>query len=186
MSVRRVVTGVDDSGRSVFVDDEQVEPITVGLMPGLEFQPLWGSDQPVVLPTDGTPADAPAYFPPAGGFRFGLVSIPPEGERREGPAPGNPGPEASPTMEEVERKLPGLLGHMEPDHPGMHTTDTVDFDVVLSGDIYLELDDGAEVHLQTGDCIVQNGTRHGWHNRASQPCVLAVTTIGASRGVPEA
>jgi len=173
MSVRRVVTGVDGNGKSIFVGDEQVEPVTVGLMPGLEFQPLWGSDQLVALPTDGTPADAPAYFPPAGGFRFGFVSIPPEGERPAGA--GNP------TMEEVEQKLPGLLGHMEPDHPGMHTTDTVDFDVVLSGDIFVELDDGAEVHLQTGDCLVQNGTRHSWHNRSSQPCILAVTLIGASR-----
>jgi mannose-6-phosphate isomerase-like protein (cupin superfamily) len=183
MSVRRVVTGVDRSGKSVFAADEQVEPVTVGLMPGLEFHPIWGADQLVVLPSDGTPPDAPAYFPPADGFRFGFVSIPPEGERPEGSAPGNPAPEASPTMEEVEEKLPGLLGHMEPDHPGMHTTDTVDFGVVLSGDIFVELDDGAEAHLQAGDCIVQNGTRHSWHNRSSQPCVLAVTTIGASRGV---
>ena len=176
MSVRRVVTGVDRSGKSVFAADEQVEPVTVGLMPGLAFHPMWGSDQLVVLPTDGTPPDAPAYFPPAGGFRFGFVSIPPEGERPEGSG-------SSPTMEEVEEKLPGLLGHMEPDHPGMHTTDTVDFDVVLSGDIWLELDDGAEVHLEAGDCIVQNGTRHSWHNRSSQPCVLAVSLVGASRGV---
>jgi mannose-6-phosphate isomerase-like protein (cupin superfamily) len=178
MSVRRVVTGVDGSGKSVFVGDEQVDPVTVGLMPGLEFQPLWGSDRLVALPTDGTPPDASAYFPPAGGFRFGFVSIPPEDSGAT--------PDASAGPEEIERKLPGLLGHMEPDHPGMHTTDTVDFDVVLSGDIYVELDDGAEVHLQTGDCIVQNGTRHSWHNRSSQPCVLAVTLVGARRGEPDA
>ena len=56
----------------------------------------------------------------------------------------------------------------------MHTTDTVDFDVVVSGEIWLELDDGAEVKLEAGDCVVQNGTRHSWHNRSSEPCVLAV------------
>jgi mannose-6-phosphate isomerase-like protein (cupin superfamily) len=176
MSVRRVVTGVDGSGKSVFAGDEQVEPVTVGLMPGLEFHPMWGSDRLVALPTDGTRPDAPAYFPPAGGFRFGFVSIPPEGTGAT--------PDAGAGPEEIERKLPGLLAHMEPDHPGMHTTDTVDFDVVLSGDIWLELDDGAEVHLQTGDCVVQNGTRHSWHNRSSQPCVLAVAIVGATQDVP--
>ena len=64
-------------------------------------------------------------------------------------------------------KLPGLIDVLEPNHPGMHTTDTVDFDIVISGEVYLELDDGEEVLLKAGDCVVQNGTRHAWHNRAS-------------------
>jgi len=70
---------------------------------------------------------------------------------------------------------------LEPDHPGMHTTDTVDYDVVLSGEVWLELDDGAEVHLKPGDCVVQNGTRHAWHNKTDQPCTLAVVLVGARR-----
>lgn len=177
MNVRRVVTGTDRAGKSVFARDERVAPTTVGLMPGLEFLPLWGADDQVVLPTDGSQPDAAAYFPPAGGFRFGMVSIPPEGSGAT--------PDATAGPDEIERKLPGLLSHMEPAHPGMHTTDTVDFDVVMSGEVFVELDDGAEVHLKAGDCIIQNGTRHAWHNRSSEPCVLAVTTIGASRGVPD-
>ena len=68
-----------------------------------------------------------------------------------------------------------------PNNPGMHTTDTVDFDAILSGEVYLELDDGAEVLLKAGDCAVQNGTRHVWHNRSSQNCVIAVTLVGAER-----
>jgi mannose-6-phosphate isomerase-like protein (cupin superfamily) len=178
MTVRRVVTGTDRGGKSRFVGDEELEPVTVGLMPGLEFHPVWGADEQVVLPTDGTQPDARAYFPPAGGFRFGYVSIPPEGSGAT--------PDAGAGPDEIEQKLPGLLAHMEPDHPGMHTTDTIDFDVVASGEIYLELDDGAEVHLKTGDCVIQNGTRHAWHNRASEPCVLAVAIVGAGRGVPDA
>ena len=54
---------------------------------------------------------------------------------------------------------------LELDHPGMHTTDTVDFDVNVSGEVYLELDDGDEVLLKAGDCVIQNGT--SWHNRSS-------------------
>jgi len=63
---------------------------------------------------------------------------------------------------------------LEPMHPGMHTTDTVDFDVVLSGEVYLQLDDGAEVLLKAGDCVIQNGTRHAWQNRSPKDCVIAV------------
>ena len=51
----------------------------------------------------------------------------------------------------------------------MHTTDTVDIDVVISGEVDLELDDGSEVHLRPGDCVIQNGTRHAWRNRTSEP-----------------
>ena len=50
----------------------------------------------------------------------------------------------------------------------MHTTQTVDLDLVLEGEIWLELDDGEEVLLGPGDCVIQNGTRHAWHNRSSR------------------
>jgi quercetin dioxygenase-like cupin family protein len=81
----------------------------------------------------------------------------------------------------MEEKLPGFLGHLEPDNPGMHTTDTVDFEVVLSGEVVLELDDGAEKVLRPGDAVVQNGTRHRWGNRGTEPAVLALVLIGAHR-----
>jgi quercetin dioxygenase-like cupin family protein len=82
---------------------------------------------------------------------------------------------------ELHQKLPGLAEVLEPDDSGMHTTDTVDFDVVISGEIYLEQDDGSEVLLKAGDCVVQNGTRHAWRNRSAANCVVAVTLLGASR-----
>jgi len=175
MSVRLVVTGTNDAAKSVFVSDEAAAPITVDLMPGLEFQMLWGADAPVALPTDGTRPEARTYFPPLAGFRFGLVTIPPESST--GPLTVDP----AQGIAEVEEKLPGLLAHMEPDQPGMHTTDTVDFEVVLAGEIFLELDDGAEVHLKPGDCVIQNGTRHAWRNRSSEPCTFAVSIVGARR-----
>jgi len=173
---RRVVTGTDQNGKAVIASHEEIDPVTVSLMPGLEFRPAWGADDTVALPSDGASPRAPAYFPPERGFRFGFVTIPPESA-----ASAAPPDDLAQAMAEVEKKLPGLLGHMEPDHPGMHTTDTIDFDVVLSGEIWLELDDGAEVKLETGDCVVQNGTRHAWHNRSSEPCVLAVALVGARR-----
>ena len=70
---------------------------------------------------------------------------------------------------------------MEPGNPGMHTTNTVDFEFVISGEIWLELDDGREVHLKAGDTVVQNGTRHAWRNKLDEPCRLVVCLIGAHR-----
>jgi quercetin dioxygenase-like cupin family protein len=65
------------------------------------------------------------------------------------------------------------------DAPGMHTTATVDFEVVLSGSATLELDDGAMVTLHAGDTVVQNGTRHRWANPGDVPVVIAVFLVGA-------
>ncbi len=174
MDVRRVVTGHDASGKAVFVSDEQVPPIVPSLLPGNEFHRLWGADAPVHFPDDGSRPEAPQYFPPVGGFRFGLFTIPPDG------GAGAPeGLDIGQALVELEELLPGLAGHMEPDNPGMHTTATVDFEVVLSGSCTLELDDGATVDVHPGDTVVQNGTRHKWSNKGTEPCVLAVVLIGA-------
>ena len=175
MKVRRVVTGQVDGGRSVFVSDEMVEPVTVSLMPGAEFHRLWGADDTPKLPTDGTPPSQHAYFPPPNGFRWGFFTLPPATDSLLGEI------DFDAALKEFEEKLPGMAGHMEPDAPGMHTTDTVDFEVVLSGEVVLELDDGAEVTLKQGDTVVQNGTRHAWHNRGDVPAVIAVGIIGAVR-----
>jgi mannose-6-phosphate isomerase-like protein (cupin superfamily) len=173
--VRRVVTGHAPDGKSVFVSDQEVEPITVGLLPGAEFHRLWGSDETVTLPTDGTHPHAPGYFPPANGFRFGLFTLGPDRETIPEDL------DVGAALAELGQKLPGLADVMEPDHPGMHTTDTVDIDVVLSGEVWLELDDGEQVQLHAGDCVIQNGTCHALHNRSSEPVSIFVAIVGAQR-----
>jgi mannose-6-phosphate isomerase-like protein (cupin superfamily) len=178
MRIRRVVTGQTAAGKSVFVGDEQVEPTTLQLLPGAEFHEMWGADEAVTLPTDGARPPAPRYFPPAGGFRFLFFTLGPD----DVTTPADLDIPAA--LRELGEKLPGLGEAMEPASPGMHTTDTVDFDVVISGEVWLELDDGAEVQLGPGDCVVQNGTRHRWHNRTSQPCVIAVALLGKTRMAP--
>jgi quercetin dioxygenase-like cupin family protein len=70
---------------------------------------------------------------------------------------------------------------MDPSDPGMHTTDTIDLEVVLTGRVVLELDDGAEKEMGPGDIIIQNGTRHRWHNRQDETAVMAAILIGAHR-----
>jgi quercetin dioxygenase-like cupin family protein len=61
----------------------------------------------------------------------------------------------------------------------LHRSDTVDFGVVLSGEVWLEVEGGAETLLRAGDTVVQCGARHAWHNRSAEPCVMAFAIVGA-------
>jgi mannose-6-phosphate isomerase-like protein (cupin superfamily) len=174
MEVRRVVTGHDDAGKAVFASDERVAPVAPALLPGSEFHRLWGGDEAPRFPDDGSMPEHSSYFPPVGGFRFGFFTIPPDG------GAGVPaGLDVEAALAELAQELPGLAEHMEPDDPGMHTTATIDFEVVLEGEVTLELDDGATVTLSPGDTVVQNGTRHRWSNRGDVPARLAVFICGA-------
>lgn len=170
MNVRCVITGRDESGTSVLARDQSVPP--KGAL-GFEFHRLWGSDEQAVLPGDGR-ADVPRmYFPTGAGYRFGYFTIPSHSDSIS--------PQQFMTaLPQLQENVPGLVDVLE-GTTGMHTTQTVDFDVVVSGEVWLEVDGGKEVLLKAGDCVVQNGTRHAWHNRSGQPCTLAVTLLAARR-----
>ena len=175
MRVRRVATGHTVDGRSVVVSDDEVEPIGIDLLPGYEFHRLWGGEAPVRVPGGGTPDTSIPYFPGVGGFRFGLFTVPPDTTVVDDDL------DVMGALVQMEEALPGMAGHMEIDNPGMHTTDSVDYEFVVSGRIVLELDDGVEVELGPGDTVVQNGTRHAWRNRFDEPCVMVVVLVGAER-----
>ncbi|MGC1420690.1 MAG: cupin domain-containing protein [Acidimicrobiales bacterium] len=150
-------------------------PISVAIFPGTEFHRLWASEDKVVLPVDGTAPSPMAYFPSSNGFRFGIFTVPPNSTSR---APKDL--DIGVALAELEEKLPGLWEHLESDHPGMHTTATVDYGIVLSGEAILELDNQQKVTLRPGDTYIQNGTRHRWSNKGEIPAVIAVTLIGAT------
>ena len=175
MDIHCVVTGQNKSGKSLIMRNTPIKPVCLALFPGYEFHRIWGSDSIPELPSDGTPPPQPRYFPPKSGFRFGFFTIPPDTTTRVDQI------NTASALEEIQQKLPGMIEVLEPDHPGMHTTDTVDFDVIISGEVYLELDDRVEVLLKAGDCVIQNGTRHAWHNRSSDRCVIAFSLVGAER-----
>jgi quercetin dioxygenase-like cupin family protein len=63
--------------------------------------------------------------------------------------------------------------------PRNHRTDSIDYAVVMSGEIDMELDDGKSVHLKAGDVLVQRGTIHNWVNKGTAPCVIAFTLVAA-------
>jgi hypothetical protein len=69
-------------------------------------------------------------------------------------------------------RLRGLADHFEKEDPAMHQTNTVDYSVVYDGEIWLELDDAMTIHLQRGDVVVQNGTRHAWRNKGAKPVTM--------------
>src|SRR3546814_12773270 len=77
MDARRVVTGHDSDGKAVFASDEAVAPVAPVLMPGSEFHRLWGGDEAPRFPDAGDQPAAGSYFPPVGGFPFGLFTRPP-------------------------------------------------------------------------------------------------------------
>lgn len=170
--MRRVVTGHSPDGRATIVSDTELDVITISRA---EFHKIWWADKTPTFPDDGSPPPYSTYFPPVGGFRFVTFTWPPESvEQLENI-------NLDVFLEKLEESMPGAAKYMEKDSPGMHTTDTIDLEYIISGEIWLELDDGKEVHLRAGDTVIQNGTRHAWHNRSSEPCHMVICMIGAHR-----
>ena len=158
--MRRVVTGHTDDGRAVVVSDGEVDRIPLGDS-GTATSLIWGREDPGQFPDDGSQPSMSTIFPPPGGSSIAVMEL----------APG------SDEFHEFVRTA--LAPHADPDEPGMHRTATMDYDIVLDGTMGLELDDGVEVTLNAGDVVVQNGTRHRWHNRGETTARLLAVTIGA-------
>lgn len=175
-AMRVVATGTAADGSDIVASDAVLPEMMVALMPGAGFVGLWGSDTATALPNAGARPAAPGWFPPATGYRVEAITLPPDSTH----PPANLDMPAA--MAEIERKLPGLIGHMDPKHPGMHRTDTVDFNYVVSGRCVVELASGAKIELGPGDSLVMNGARHAWHVPYPEPCRLLTFSVGASRG----
>ena len=158
MGVRRVVTGHNPEGVAIVVSDEEVTSMPVG-DGGSSTTLLWGRDHIAQFPDDGALPAFKAPFPPPSGSRLAVWELAPH------------------TDEFHTFVRDALAPWADSENPGMHRTPTVDYNTVLSGTVGLELDDGLEVTLRPGDVVVQNGTRHRWHNRGDAVArVLSVTT----------
>ena len=83
------------------------------------------------------------------------------------------------TVANAEATFPGLIGIFEPDAPGFHTTVSVDYDYIISGELWLEVDGGEDVRLPAGTVVIQNGGRHAWRNRSNEPALMLSVLIGA-------
>lgn len=179
---KRALTGRDAAaGKSVFkAFDVTSKVVEIDSNPGLTFYELYMTEGvPALTGLEPDPMLAGTKaFPGPGGTLFRLISYP--AKRPEGYKPP-PGVTFESGLKELSDKVPGMGDHFDRSAPGMHTTDTIDYGVVVRGEMTLELDDGKMIHLRQGDCIVQNGTRHRWRNPLPEPCLMAFVSVGGKR-----
>lgn len=173
MSIRRVVVA-KQGGKSRVVSDENNLSNSFKAVPGFDPIVLWGTSSAPSLKPDNR-ITAQSIMPAVGGTTLFVVTFPPDSVMMD--------PKFDPAAAGAEymAKLPGLAELFEMENPGMHTTPTIDYDIVLEGEIWCELDDGQVVHLRQGDVMIQHGTRHGWRNKGSKPAKLAFVLIGGDK-----
>jgi hypothetical protein len=168
--IRRVVTTIDDNDKAVVLFDGP-NPHNFERAHGTVSRLFWATDQsPADLTgTADRAASVKGIAPPVGGSVLRIVDFPP----------------TTPEMEALDlnyqQQHVGELSPkrgLPPRHPFMHRTRSVDYALVLSGEIDMLLDEG-EIHLKAGDILVQQGTNHAWVNRSKEVCRIAFVLIDA-------
>jgi len=173
--IRRVVTGHDQRGRAVVISDSPAPSARVNkLDPDWFSVDIWRThEMPAnIAAKAGEPTEGPRrQLPTSNGTVLRINSFPPESEavRKMTPADAQRAFEA---LGSSKAATYGKGGR----HPMMHRTETVDYALILSGEITMVLDD-EEVLLKAGDVVVQCGTNHAWSNRSNAPCVIAFILI---------
>ena len=175
-AVRRIVV-LDENDRSRVVADGPTPDVRVDpARPGFSSARVWVTDRtPISLKAPRDPLDLPHTLePPAGGSVCRVVTFPPDasfrGKVRAAEVQAYFTAMGSPGASRYSPQAP---------HPYMQKTRTLDFCLVLEGEITLVLDT-AEVHLKAGDTVVQRGTSHAWSNRSDRPCVVAFSSHDAA------
>lgn len=175
MGVRRVVIA-DASGKSAIVSDGDAPRSHEFTNPRGFAQALVWTTPPSpkrVFAGDDPTLAARSLVPPVNATSLIVLTFPPDSVFAD------PGFDPVAAVAEGLEHSPGIAEALEPENPGMHTTPTVDYDIVLEGEIWLELSDGEEVKLTAGDVVVQHGSRHAWRNKSNQPATVAAILIGA-------
>jgi len=175
---RRIVTGHNSEGHAVVISDGPSPHVrTSALRPGVTYTNLWTTDRmPVEI--DGSPDPVTAAMnlePPPRGSNLRIVEFAPEGEA--GAIDPRAARRAFAAMGGAAHAIAGSNRH-----PWMHRTKTVDYGIVLSGEITLVLDD-EDVVMSAGDVCIQRGTNHAWSNRSAAPCTMAFVLIDGD-GLP--
>jgi hypothetical protein len=173
--VRRVVTGHDANGNAIVISDAPAPfSITNPARPGYVSTDIWRTNAtpaPVVAQHAEPTLGPRRQMPEKNGTVFRINRIMPEGDEIR-------------SMSAAQSKaLFAALGNEQAStfgkngrHPLMHRTETIDYVLILSGEIYCVLDD-SEVLLKAGDMMVQCGTNHAWSNRSNAPCDIAFVLI---------
>ena len=170
--IRRVVTGLDERGRSVFISDAPAPCVySPKGQPNVGMTDLWLTNRmPAPLDSETDPTDRPFHLTPTPNCTiFRVVEFPPDKERNYD------------TMKEyfADIKAADNLDSKAPRHPGFHKTETIDYLFILKGEIWALMDEG-EVLLKEGDCLIQCGTNHSWSNRSDAPCLVIAVLVDAA------
>ncbi|MBL8380648.1 MAG: cupin domain-containing protein [Burkholderiales bacterium] len=169
--VRRVVTGHNKEGKSIFLMDGLAPNVKeMATIPGLALTDLWESRQaPDSNAGDRDNAARPVRLePPKGGSILRIVEFPPDSAWRSTV-------DAKTSFESIGAGHAKDAGHAD---PMMHTTATVDYIIVLKGEIHAVMETG-ETLLKAGDILIQRGTNHSWSVRGNEPCIIAAVLISA-------
>lgn len=174
---RVLVTGNNQSNQSQIISSS---PIKVDnyfqYQPGFSVEVFWRtSAKTQVGGVFTTPeVDESTILPEVAGTSAMIVTFP--SAQDDAPEPID----LDKLIQETFARLPGLAETFEPEPPGYHLTNTIDYVAVLEGTVNLQLDQDSKV-LNVGDIVVQNGTRHAWVNNSGNPVRLLVIMVGAER-----
>jgi hypothetical protein len=169
--VRRIVTGFAAEGAATIIEDGAApNTMTVPERPGYRVTSLWVTGEtPAKLRADDGTGSHKGLLPPKNGSVVRIIDIPPE-------------PKDKAAMERMQSATFGQIyadkprSEGEQKHPGMHQTDTIDYAVVLDGEITAVLED-KETLMKAGDVLIQRGTNHAWANRSDRMCRILFVLI---------
>jgi len=159
----------------VALSDQRRQPYKFKTVAGFEQTYMWSTNGTLASDPEKVDQELPkSALPSANGSLLQIVTFPPA--RTTVSSTSDP----SEVAEEYLSRLPGLADMFEHDGSQMHATPTVDYAILLDGELWLELDDGETVHLVAGDIVVQQATRHGWRNKGERPATIAFVMLGAN------
>ncbi len=173
--MRRIVTGHDDAGNAIIFSDANPERIQKIGEHGPVFYEIWNTrETPArIRRRSQEPTDAQLTLPPPrNGTRIRVLDIPPEtAELRNVDAAA-----AKAHFAEIGAAAASTYSGADAAHPFMHRTQTIDYGIVIEGEITLIVDCG-ETIVGAGDVVVQCGTNHAWANRSGKRCRIAFVLI---------
>jgi hypothetical protein len=174
--IRRIVTADDANGRSRIAEDAPAAAVrTVAERPGYRSVNVWRTEAAPapVAAADSIAAHKGILPPKNGGSILRIIDFPPE--------PADP----AERKRRIQATFTGMFHDAQHDkregaHPGMHRTDTMDYAILLEGEIWAVMDEG-ETLMRAGDVLIQRGTNHAWANRSKMTARICFVLLDGSR-----
>ena len=174
-SIRRIVTAADAGGESFIAEDAAAIAVrTVAERPGYRSVNVWRTEEsPAKINSPDSIESHKGILPPKQGTILRVIDFPPE--------PKDP----AERQRRIQATVAGMFSDATHDkregaHPGMHRTDTVDYALILEGEIWAVMDK-QETLMRAGDVLIQRGTNHAWANRSDRTARIAFVLMDGRR-----